>query len=183
MKKALLLTMLISFIGQAIAETELEEKVKVLNVLKKYSETVACGTSFEEQDSLESFLKDVHTIERNTENEGASIYYALWQGDKGCRGGSGTTFFYISEVSRDLSHRPFLVVSDEAFGDEFEKKVNPRFIESVKKINPDHFIVISSEFAENDANNFPSKKYQYILQRQNWVWKITSRKLLEKGVD
>jgi hypothetical protein len=171
-------TVLIGFISHANAETELEEKAKVLSVLKKYSETVACSTSFEEQGSLEPFLKDVYSIERDPEF-GQATYYVLWSGDMGCAGGSGTSSFFISEITRDTSSRPFLVKNNEAFGDDFSKKVNPRFIESVKKINPDHFIVTSSEHAKDDANNFPSMKYQYVLQRQNWLWKVTSRNLLK----
>ena len=180
-KKLPLLIMLTAFTSQAYAESELEEKAKALSVLKQYSETVACGTNLEEQESLEPLLKDIYTIERD--DLSGATYYVLWQGDVGCLGGSGTTYFYISEIGRDSNAKPFLVKSDNAFGKQFSEEINSRFIESVKKINPNHFIVISSDFSGSDSNNFPSMKYQYVLQRQNWEWKITSKTLLKSSLD
>ncbi len=153
------------------AESEFEQKAKSISVLKKYTETVACGTDFEER-PLEDFLK--HTF---TAVEGHS-YYVLWYGDIGCAGGSGTSSFYISEVGRDTETRPFLVKELNAFGDEFEKEVNSRFIEDVIMISSNHFSVISSEFSENDSNNFPSLKFRYELKRANgWGsnWKVTNK--------
>jgi len=181
MKKFLSLIVFTCFISQVNAETELVEKAKVLSVLKKYSETVTCDTNFEGQDSLEPFLKDVYTIERDTEI-GTAVYYVMWYGDMGCPGGSGTPSFFISEISRYRDSNPFLVQNNEAFGDDFSKKVNSRFIESVKKTNPNYFIVVSSEFAEGDGNSFPSMKYEYTVQRQGqWSpWKVTGRKLLKQ---
>jgi len=160
------------------AETELEEKYKILSIVKKYSETVACSTSFEGQDSLETFLKDVYAIEPDLEF-GQATYYVLWHGDMGCYGGSGTDSFFVSEISRYTSNRPFLVQNNKAFGKSFNEQINPRFIESVRQVNPNHFVIVSSKHAKNDANNFPSLKYQYVLQRQDLFWQITSKKLLK----
>ena len=157
---------------QAVAESELEQKVKSIVVLKKYTETVACGTNFEDERPLEEFLK--HTF---TANEGHS-YYILWQGDIGCAGGSGTTSFYISEVARDTDTRPFLVKTLNAFGKDFEDKVNTRFIENVTMVSSEHFSVVSSEFSEDDSNNFPSQKFRYEVKRSNaWdtEWKVASK--------
>lgn len=181
MKKWSLLMMVAVFVSQAYAESELEEKAKALSVLKKYSETVACDTNFEDQNSLEPFLKDIYTIERD--EMGNATYYVLWQGDRGCSGGSGTRSFHVSKVSRDSRIKPFLVNSDTAFGKQFSEEVNSRLIESVKKINSDHFIVTSGDYSENDPNCCPSLKYQYDVQRENWKWKVTSKTLLKSDRD
>lgn len=176
----LILTIAISFISYAHADNELVEKATVLDVIKKYSETVACSTNFEENESLESFLKNVYTIDRDPDT-GASTYYILWEGDMGCPGGSGTYSYYISEVSRHSDTRPFLVQNDDAFGNDVAKKVNPRFIENLKKIDSNKFTIVSSEFAENDSNNFPSIKYEYTIQRkEQWSpWLVTTKKLIQ----
>lgn len=122
-------------------------------------------------------MKDVYTIERKPKF-GQATYYVLWSGDIGCYGGSGTHSYFISEVSRYASDRPFLVKNNKAFGKSFYEQINPRFIESVRQVNPKHFVIVSSKHAKDDANNFPSLKYQYALQRQDLFWKITSKKLL-----
>lgn len=163
--------------GQAYAESELEEKVKVLSVMKKYSEAVACGTTFEVEESLEPFLKDTYTVSYDPDY--GSTYYVLWGGDVGCNGGSGTHSYYISEVGRYSDSRPFLVLNDNAFGELFSLGINSRFIESVKMVGSRHFVVVSSEFSEGDANNFPSLKYQYALKYQGAEWKVTDKKLLK----
>ncbi len=171
MQKLIIGAFMCAITFNAVAESELEQKAKVISTLKKYTETVACGTNFEES-PLEDFLKYTFTA-----TEGHS-YYVLWFGDIGCAGGSGTSSFYISEVGRDTETRPFLVKELNAFGSEFAKEVNSRFIEDVIKISSNHFSVISSEFSENDSNNFPSQKFRYELKRTDeWGsdWKVTSK--------
>ena len=59
-------------------------------------------------------------------------------------------------------------------------KLNHRFIESVKVVNPDEFLIVSSEFAKGDANNFPSLKYCYrIIWQKDKRWKITGRERVD----
>ena len=165
----------------AQSKTESEEKIIALTVLKKYSETVSCGSSFEEEKSVRKFLKNVYTIERD-EEMGSATYFILWDGDMGCNGGSGTHSFIISEVGRFTESRPFLVLNNDAFGEDFSKNINSRFIEKLQKINNDKFLVVSSEHGENDANNFPSRKYQYTVDRIKFQWKVTSKKYLGKNI-
>lgn len=69
MKKFITGVVMCAISFQAVAESELEQKVKSIVVLKKYTETVACGTNFEDERPLEEFLK--HTF---TANEGHSYY-------------------------------------------------------------------------------------------------------------
>lgn len=183
MKKIILVSMLLAFSSLSYGKTELEEKMEALKVLKKYSETVACDTSFDDSTSLKDFLQDVYTIERDPE-AGTATYYVLWRGDKGCAGGSGTSWWMVSELadinSIDKSIE-FLVQNDDAFGNDFNEKINSRFIEKLQKINAKKFIVISSELSGDDSPNFPSKKYQYTLERNGYSWKVTQRKYLGKN--
>jgi hypothetical protein len=175
-----LLAMLFATSSLAQAKSESEEKVMALTVLKKYSETVACDTNFKEEKSVQKFLKDVYTIERDPEL-GSATYFILWSGDIGCNGGSGTNSFIISEVSRFTESRPLLVQNNDAFGGEFSKSINPRFIEKIQQINEKKFLITSSEHSGDDANNFPSKKYQYTLEQKDYKWKLTNKKYLGKN--
>lgn len=159
------------------SKNEMDDKISALTILKKYSETISCGSSFEEEKSVRKFLKNVYTVERD-EEIGSATYFILWDGDIGCAGGSGTHSFIISEVGRDTESRPLLVKNDNAFGEEFSKKINSRAIEKIQQINSNKFLITSSEHGEKDANNFPSKKYQYTVDRVNYQWKVTGKKYL-----
>ena len=83
--------------------------------------------------SVRKFLKNVYTIEPD-EEMGSATYFILWDGDIGCNGGSATPSFMISEVGRFTESRPFLVLNNDAFGEDFSKNINSRFIEKLQKI-------------------------------------------------
>lgn len=174
--KGFLLLITLLFAIQVHAGNESQEKIAVLNVIKNYSGAVACSTNFEDGDSLDSYLKNVYTIDRDDES-GFATYYVLWSGDMGCMGGSGTYRYFISELSRHTNTRPFLVQNNEAFGLDIENKINFRFIESVTKINSNHFSIVSSEFADGDSNNFPSLKYKYTIK--SGPWRVTNKTLIK----
>ena len=178
--KGFLLLITLLFAIQVHAGNESQEKIAVLNVIKNYSGAVACSTNFEDGDSLDSYLKNVYTIDRDDES-GSATYYVLWSGDMGCMGGSGTYRYFISEVSRHTNTRPFLVQNNEAFGLDIENKINFRFIESVTKINSNHFSIVSSEFADGDSNNFPSLKYKYTIKTKGLrgPWYVTNKTLIK----
>lgn len=74
------------------------EKTEALQLVKKYSETVACETTFEREKNLEALSKDVYPMERDDEY-GSATHYVLWGGDLGCAGGSGTWFYTMTQVS------------------------------------------------------------------------------------
>ena len=174
MKRALLgLVLMSACLPAAMAASERDEKLQVLQLVKTYSATVACDTTFEGGKPLSAQLDKVFTIERDPE-AGLASYYVLWGGDKGCNGGSGTSSFFVSEVGRYSSSRPLLVLGDEAFGKGFDA-INPRFIQSIRQNSPSSFTVVSLEHAERDGNNFPSKKYQYELRQQKGSWVMTKR--------
>ena len=178
MKHALIGAMLMAGLPMAMAASERDDKLQVLQLVKTYSETVACDTTFEGGKPLSAQLGKVFTIERDPDS-GMASYYVLWGGDKGCNGGSGTSSFFVSEVGRYSSSRPLLVLSDEAFGKGFDA-INPRFIQSIEQHSPSSFTVVSLEHAEQDGNNFPSKKYQYELRQQTGKWVMTKRSYLGK---
>lgn len=179
MKKLFLLIALLVSISRVYATTETEEKIMALKVLKKYTETVACPTNFdlENKKPLASLLDNVFTIKRDTKY-GEATYYVLWSGDFGCMGGSGTESFYVSEIYRDDSSKPFLVMNDEAFGKAFSE-INTRFIESIKQYGISHFEVIALKYGKDDANCCPSLKYQYTVRKNSGEWVISSKKRLK----
>lgn len=173
--------MFFASIAMAQSDIESKEKLEAISVLKKHSETIACNTSFEEEKNLKNFIKNVFPIERDDSDFGSTVYYILWHGDIGCAGGSGTNSFAVSELSRFSKTRPFLVKNNNAFGEEFSKLVNLRFIEKIQQINNKKFVVTSSEYEKKDANNFPSNKYQYTVEQVNFKWKVTNKKYIGRN--
>jgi hypothetical protein len=179
MKKLFWFITLLMFTSSLQATTESEEKIMALKVIKKYSQTVACRTSFEHEEK-ESLLKNIFTIKRDTKY-GYATYYVLWSGDMGCmNGGAGTDSFYISEIHRDDSSKPFIVMNDEAFGKNFSE-IGARFIDNIQQINAEHFLVVASSYGDDDPLCCPSLKYQYALSKskKSIEWTITSKKQLK----
>ncbi len=86
-KQVFLMFLLLHSILYAKNTTIETEKLQALKTLKKYSETVACSTNFEDgKRPLRAFLGNVFNVERDTVLGGAT-YYVLWYGDLGCSGG------------------------------------------------------------------------------------------------
>lgn len=169
------------------ALTENQEKVQVLNVIKKYSEVTACMTTFEKNTERKTTIKDVFTIDRDP-SLGSSSYFILWGGDKGCNGGSGTYSVIFSEVSRFSESRPFLVQNDDALGTDIYENINFRFIESVKMPQPKTLEIISWNYADDKyggkdgGNNFPANKFKYVVkQNDNGQWKVVKQTLIKQN--
>lgn len=169
------------------ALTENQEKVQVLNVIKKYSEVTACMTTFEKDSEIRTTMKDVFTIDRDL-SSGISSYFILWGGDRGCQGGSGTYLAILSEVSRFSESRPFLVQNDDALGTDIYENINFRFIESVKMLQPKTLEIISWNYADDKyggkdgGNNFPANKFKYIVkQDDNYQWKVINQTLIKQN--
>lgn len=186
LNKILASLLTISLSGFAFAATESSEKVQVLNVMKKYVEATSCWHSFEkDSDFKKTTIADVYPIYSDKEI-GLSEYYVFWGGDKGCNGGSGTMSFFMSEVAKYSDSRPFVVMNDDAFGDDID--INFRFIESVKQIKNDQFEIVSWNYADDKyggkdgGNNFPANKFKYILANvKGEGWKITKQVLLKQN--
>ena len=165
------------------ATTEAQEKIQVLNVIKKFTESVSCGTQ-------PISLKDVYTVERDIKY-GSSTYYILWFGNVGCGNGSASNSSYITEVRRVWDSVPFTIYAASiessiyAFGDDID--LNYRFIQDMKKINSKQFEIISWENesdkwgGKDGGSNFPANKFKYTLEKVDYKgWKITNQVLLEQ---
>lgn len=189
-KKSLIGTLLgLTLINSSFA-SEQTERTQVLKTINNYMGSVACATS-----KIKS--KDIFKIDSDEES-GIATYYVFWVGDKGCQGGSGTMSFFVSEVARYSNSRPFLVISDDAFGDNNEKvwsgadtskaTINYRFIDSVKQITPNKFEIVAGAYADetyggkDGGNNFPANTIKYTLQNvQSEGWQITNQTLLKQN--
>lgn len=170
--------------------SEQTERAQVLKTISNYIGSVSCANS-----KIQS--KDIFKIDSDVDS-GIATYYVLWDGDKGCQGGSGTMSAYVSEVTRYGSSRPFLVMSDDAFGDNNEKVwsgegitkpyINYRFVNSIKQISPEKFEIIAGAYADDKfggkdgGNNFPANTIKYTLQDvKGHGWKITNQTLLKQN--
>ncbi|MFT3759976.1 hypothetical protein [Thauera sp.] len=180
MKRTLLSALLLAASSVSHASTEAEERLEALAVLIKHSETVACDTTFLGHKSARELLKNVHTIERDLEI-GSATYYILWGGDMDCNRGAGTSSWFVSEVGRHSDSRPFMVRTNHAFGEQFVSRINPRFIKELKQTGDRRFTLVSSEHAEDDADNFPSNRYRYTLEMQQGGWQVVDRKFLGRN--
>lgn len=190
LKKSLLGTILGFVLINSSFASEQTERIQVSKTINNYIDSVACATSKIQQ-------KDIYKIDSD-QDTGIATYYVLWVGDKGCQGGSGTMSAYVSEVTRYSSSRPFLVMSDDAFGDNNEKVwsgegitkpyINYRFVNSIKQISPEKFEIIAGAYADDKfggkdgGNNFPANTIKYTLQNvQSEGWQITNQTLLKQN--
>ena len=71
----------------------------IFNIAKTYASVVACDTTFEVNDGSKN-MNNIIFFSKDGEEE---VYLVLWGGDVGCEGGSGTSSFYLSEITQ-LSH-------------------------------------------------------------------------------
>lgn len=186
MKKIIFLSSLVLFSTFIHASTELEDKQKVLEMMRQYSELVSCMSSFSKdpENKNPTTIKDVQTVEYD-KKQSTFVFYILWSGDHGCGGGSGSMSNFVSEVAKYGEWKPYTVQTDYAFGENVG--INYTYIESVKKININRFEVISWDYAdskyggEDGGSNFPANKFKYTLERETFEpWKITHQTLLEQ---
>jgi len=187
MKKIILLGGVLVLSPCINASTEIEDKQKILNMVKQYSGLVSCMSSFEKdpENGRPTTIKDVTTVKYDKENN-EYVFYVLWGGDMGCLGGSGTISSFVTEVARyGGDWKPYTIQSNYAFGDDID--INYKYIESIKKINANKFEVISWNHADSKyggvdgGNNFPANKFKYTVEQENFEpWKITHQALLEQ---
>lgn len=180
MKEILLISALLAVSAPSLADTEAQQKRLALDVLIRHAATVACDTTFEGRKSSRDLIKNVHAVERD-QTIGSATYFILWGGDMGCNRGAGTSSYFVSEVGRYSASRPFMVRSNHAFGDVLGKAINPRFIRKLEKAGDGRFVIVSSEHAENDPNNFPSQRYRYTLEMKEGKWQMVGREFLGKN--
>lgn len=164
----------------ADADANARDQRQALDVLVRHAATVACDTTLKGRKPSPKLLRNVHTVERDAA-VGSATYFILWGGDMGCNRGSGTSSYFVSEVGRYSDSRPFLVRTNHAFGDVLGETINPRFIEKLEGERGGRFVIVSSEHAENDPNNFPSNRYRYTLEMKEGQWQVTGRAFLGKN--
>lgn len=168
----------------ANATTEAQEKIEVLNVIKKFTESVSCETQ-------PISLKDIYMVERDIKY-GSSTYYVLWGGDIGCNGGNTNYSRYVTEVNKFRRNTTFTIDIVEKDGTlrglyAFDDTIVHDFIENIKRINSNKFEVISWDYASDKwggkegGRNFPANKFKYTLERVGYGhWEVSSQVLLEQ---
>ena len=187
MKRILMLGVLGFGSLHAAASNEIEDKQLVLKIMKQYSEVTACASTFtkDADNGKQTTIHDITTVEYN-KSDNSYVFYVLWGGDLGCQGGSGTLSSYVTEVAKYGGNwKPYTIKTDYAFGQDTD--LDYRYIESVKKISPFEFEVISWANADSKyggvdgGSNFPANKFRYTLKRERFEpWKVTHQALLEQ---
>ncbi len=140
------------------------DKQQALEKALAFGNSVHCnGTAFDENKPLNS----VYLIDDSNDDNNIKSYAVLQLVDIGCAGGSGTTGFILTPVQQQGS-RFFVDKESSENGDLFEKindeNFNSRFIKranydsNTKKLN-----LVTLGYGENDGNNFPSKKWKYVI--------------------
>ncbi len=144
---------------------------------KKYAEMVACGTNFSDDNNPVKFFP-IGTDKNELR------YAVLWQGDVGCLGGTGTSYYVLSVFKYASLAKTFLLAQDDVFG-EINKNdftINSRFIESIKQINATTLMVQSLDLTDDDLPNQPTLRYRYVITYNDISdrWQLESKKLLSK---
>lgn len=173
-----------------LAKPPIKEKYEVLKQAKNYAQSVACATTFDDDNQgHKTTIKDIHLIESQMDfsekNEIGTQYVVYWGGDWGCNGGSGTYSSFLTSFNRFSETRPFLVEKMDILEDVNEDtyQINTRFIEDVKFLNG-VFLITSSDYSDNNTdggNNFPRYKYLYtvVYNDSSDTWKLANKKLLK----
>lgn len=173
-----------------LAKPSVKEKYEVLKQAKNYAQSVACATTFDDDNQgHKTTINDIHLIESqmdfSEENEIGTQYVVYWGGDWGCSGGSGTYSSFLTSFNRFSETRPFLVEKMDVLEDVNEDtyQINTRFIEDVKFLNG-VFLITSSDYSDNNTdggNNFPRYQYLYtvIYNDSSDTWKLANKKLLK----
>lgn len=119
--------------------------------------------------------KNVFLMEEDKE-DGIVSYVVIYYGD--CDGGSGTNFAKLTPVyfgPSALMKNGYISITEPKEYDLFtlNSEINPRFIEKVTQKEIGTISIVSSEYAENDGNAMPSKKFEYEV-------KLPEMKILKK---
>lgn len=167
-KKAPLLLMLAvasapSFGGEQAGD-KLENKLQALKVLKSYAESVACATNLSGA-ALDQHLNKLYIVDRGEPDFPDVVYYGLWKGDWGCKGGAGTHSYHVSEVSRLRPSDPFSVKPNSPFDHTVSDEIDMRYIQSMTQVASNQFSIVAKQEADGDDSCCPSLTYQYSVKR------------------
>ncbi|WP_198305876.1 hypothetical protein [Arcobacter vandammei] len=146
-----------------------EDKKEIFKVLKNYATSIACGTSFEDKREI---YKPEDIIYLGKDIFETEYYYAVWFGDIGCDGGSGTSANYISEIFRPDFSKKFYVNIEPVF--------SAKGLSDFKKVD-NKLEVIEHYLLKNDANCCPSGKAKVILSKDKKYlkWDITYKQIVD----
>lgn len=153
----------------AFASNLEEDKKEIFKVLKNYATAIACNTSFEDKREIHKPEDIIYFTKDEDETE---YYYAVWFGNIGCNGGSGTSANYISEIFRPNFSKKFYV------------NINPVFeakgLSDLKKVD-NKLEVIEHYLLKGDANCCPSGKAKAILTKdeKSLKWDITYKQIVD----
>ncbi|MGX2956723.1 hypothetical protein ACWIYZ_06475 [Ursidibacter arcticus] len=158
MKKTVFVTLLLSISAFTQANTE-KAKIAYQKAIT-FGEAVYCQANpLVENDPI----KNVFLIDKDQEN-GTEDYAVIYYGD--CSGGNGSYFAKLTPVyfgGTVLTDNGYISIDEKSNYDLFAltTEINPRFIEKMTQKTTGIVTIISSEFAENDPNSMPSKKFEY----------------------
>lgn len=145
---------LVAIAGSTFASTERD----AANVVKKYSEAVACQI-VDRQDEPNQY-KAVKVIQGDPEMNGlGNTFVVFWYGDVGCAGGNGTIVpnFTVAEHTGFMSADP-VVIPDYKFP-ELEMVQLKSFTGKNGQLN-----ITGLAYGPNDAQHVPTKKVSYTLK-------------------
>lgn len=183
--KKLILFLLIGALSATAHADKKSEKQIVYERVKNYADLVSCSHSFGDDNDAgqKTTLSDIFLTEKD---KYSTSYYVFWGGDMGCNGASSSASTYITKIYKRSHHDKFYIIDDFAFGDDVD--INYRFIESIKQISQNKFVIVSWDFADekfggvDGGSNFPANKFEYTIERpsSNHSWELKNKKLIEQ---
>lgn len=128
------------------------------NVVKKYSEAIAC--QIQEVQYQKNQYKSVKVLQGDKELDGlGDIYVVYWEGDVGCAGGNGTVIPNFTVVEQSgFSSVPPVVVTDFKF-----PKLELVQITGFSSKN-EQLLISGVTYGPNDQQGNPAKKVSYTLK-------------------
>lgn len=130
----------------------------VANVVKKYSEAIAC--QIQEVQYQKNQYKSVKVLQGDKELGGlGDIYVVYWEGDVGCAGGNGTVTPNFTVVEQNgFSSVPPVVVTYYKF-----PELDLVRITGFTGKN-EQLLISGVTYGPNDQQGYPAKKVSYTLK-------------------
>lgn len=176
MSRYVALTLGLALCANAVlAAPSLQDKKAALRIAQAHIKTIHCP--LDEQGAAPD---NVYALDEDT-------FFVLSAVDYGCSGGSATSGYVLTRVLKTPTHSgdQFLVARSDVFEKIKDQDFNPRFVsvpnlKGSPAINPKtgQLTLISYSLDADDAPNFPSRKFQFILDLVNE--KLVGKKYLGK---
>lgn len=158
------------FGGQSVFAAPLSadiEKNKALSTAIQNAEVIGCGVERGNELGLPDIINTVF-IPPSEENSFGNIEFIVpWGGDIGCLGGNATYGVQLTVVEYvNMDEGKYIIANEDLFSDLFSSGddfINSRFIESIRMNDKGQIEIVAGELQENDANNFPSAYFTYVI--------------------